>query len=79
MTDHYRVDKEIILALMFVILLILFAGKNGMFAVLSFVITVLMIWKILVPCYLKGMNPMWVGNGHHGSVDCRNNISCIRR
>ena len=63
MTDHYRVDKEIILALMFVILLILFAGKNGMFAVLSFVITVLMIWKILVPCYLKGMNPMWVGMG----------------
>ena len=34
-----------------------------MFAVLSFVITVLMIWKILVPCYLKGMNPMWVGMG----------------
>ena len=63
MTDHYRVDKEIILALMFVILLILFAGKNGIFAVLSFVITVLMIWKILVPCYLKGMNPMWVGMG----------------
>lgn len=63
MTDHYRVDKEIILALMFVILLILFAGKNGMFSVLSFVITVLMIWKILVPCYLKGMNPMWVGMG----------------
>ena len=63
MTDHYRVDKEIILALMFVVLLILFAGKNGMFAVLSFVITVLMIWKILVPCYLKGMNPMWVGRG----------------
>ena len=63
MTDHYRVEKEIILALMFVVLLILFAGKNGMFAVLSFVITVLMIWKILVPCYLKGMNPMWVGMG----------------
>lgn len=63
MTDHYRVDKEIILALMFVVLLILFAGKNGMFAVLSFVITVLMIWKILVPCYLKSMNPMWVGMG----------------
>ena len=63
MTDHYRVDKEIILALMFVVLLILFAGKNGIFAVLSFAITILMIWKILVPCYLKGMNPMWVGMG----------------
>lgn len=63
MTDHYRVDKEIILAAMFIILLIIFAGKNGVFAVLSFVITVLMIWKILVPCYLRGMNPVLVGMG----------------
>ncbi len=63
MTDHYRVDKELILAALFVILLLIFAGKNGMLAVLSFVITVLMIWKILVPCYLRGMNPVWVGLG----------------
>lgn len=63
MTDHYRVDKEVILAVMFIVLLILFAGKNGVFAVLSFVITVLMIWKILVPCYLRGMNPVIVGMG----------------
>lgn len=63
MTDHYRVDKEVVLAVMFIVLLILFAGKNGVFAVLSFVITVLMIWKILVPCYLRGMNPVIVGMG----------------
>lgn len=63
MTDHYMVDKEVILAIMFIVLLILFAGKNGVFAVLSFVITVLMIWKILVPCYLRGMNPVIVGMG----------------
>ncbi len=63
MTDHYRIDKEAILALMFIVLLIIFAGKNGMFAVLSFVITILMIWKVLIPCYLKGMNPVWVGMG----------------
>ncbi len=63
MTDHYRVDKEVVLAIMFIVLLILFAGKNGVFAVLSFVITVLMIWKILVPCYLRGMNPVIVGMG----------------
>lgn len=63
MTDHYRIDKEAVLALMFIVLLIIFAGKNGMFAVLSFVITILMIWKVLVPCYLKGMNPVWVGMG----------------
>lgn len=63
MTDHFRVDKEIILALMFVVLLIIFAGKNGLFAILSFVITVLMIWKVLVPCCLMGINPIWVGMG----------------
>ena len=63
LTDHYRVDKEVSLAIMFIVLLILFAGKNGVFAVLSFVITVLMIWKILVPCYLRGMNPVIVGMG----------------
>lgn len=61
MTDHYRVDKEMILAALFIILLVIFAGKNGLFAVLSFVITVLMIWKVLVPCYLRGMNPVLVG------------------
>ncbi|MEA4972059.1 hypothetical protein SDC9_72184 [bioreactor metagenome] len=63
MTDHYRLDKEIILAVLFVVLLILFSGKNGIFAVMSFVITVLMIWKILVPCYLNGLNPIWIGIG----------------
>lgn len=63
MSDHYRIDKEIILALIFVVLLIAFAGKNGLRAIYSFVITVLTIWKILVPAYLGGFNPLWVGIG----------------
>ena len=61
MSDHYRLDKEAVLAALFVLLLILFAGKNGVQAIFSFVITVLSIWKILVPCYLKGYSPVWVG------------------
>ena len=61
MSDHYRLDKEILLLLIFAVFLILFAGKNGFQAILSFVITVLMIWKVLVPCYLKGYSPVWVG------------------
>lgn len=61
MSDHYRLDKEMILLLVFAIFLIIFAGKNGFQAILSFVITVLMIWKVLVPCYLKGYSPVWVG------------------
>ena len=48
MSDHYRLDKEFLLAGMFVILLIAFAGWTGLRAVYSFVITILTIWKILV-------------------------------
>lgn len=61
MSDHYRLNKEMILLAIFAVFLVIFAGKNGFQAILSFVITVLMIWKILVPCYLKGYSPVWVG------------------
>lgn len=61
MSDHYRLDKELILALMFVALLILFAGRSGLRAIYSFAITVLAIWKIMVPAYLRGINPIWCG------------------
>ncbi len=61
MSDHYRLDKEFILLAIFAILLIVVAGKNGFLAIFSFVITVLSIWKILVPAYLNGCSPVWVG------------------
>ncbi|MDY3918287.1 MAG: YibE/F family protein [Candidatus Limivivens sp.] len=63
MSDHYRIDKEAILAGLFVLLLILFAGRGGFRAIYSFLITILTIWKILVPACLAGMNPVWVGLG----------------
>ena len=61
MIDHYRINQEILLIGIFVILLVLFAGKTGVRAILSFAITVLMIWKILVPGYLNGHNPVLLG------------------
>ncbi|MDD3338640.1 MAG: YibE/F family protein [Lachnospiraceae bacterium] len=61
MSDHYRLDKEMLLLAAFGIFLIIFAGKNGVQAIFSFIITVLAIWKILVPCYLKGYSPVWIG------------------
>ena len=61
MIDHYRAPWELLLAAMFILLLILFAGRTGLRAVLSFFLTVLMIWKVLVPLYLKGWDPVWVG------------------
>lgn len=61
--DHYRIDKEAILAGCFVLLLFVFAGVSGIRAILSFVLTVLTIWKVLVPAYLNGMQPVLLGLG----------------
>lgn len=61
MIDHYRIDKEMILAAIFCIFLIIFAGKKGIMSILSFIISVLMIWKVLVPYSLDGYNPIWLG------------------
>ncbi len=61
MIDHYRVPWELLLAALFILLLAAFAGRTGLRAVLSFALTVLMIWKVLIPLYLKGWNPVWVG------------------
>ena len=61
MTDHYRLDKESALAAAFALLLILFAGKTGLRAIASFMLTILMLWKVLIPLYLKGYNPILVG------------------
>lgn len=63
MTDHYRLDKEAVLAGMFLLLLILFAGKTGLRAIISFIATILLMWKVLVPYMLKGWNPIWLSIG----------------
>ncbi|TGE38165.1 YibE/F family protein [Desulfosporosinus fructosivorans] len=58
MIDHYRINLESILIGIFAIFLILFARWTGAKALLSFLMTVLMIWKLLVPLLLKGWNPI---------------------
>ena len=59
--DHYRINWELVMAAGFVLFLVLFAGRTGLRAIYSFIVTVLTIWKLLVPLYLKGYNPIWVG------------------
>ncbi len=61
MIDHYRLNYEIILAIILVVFLIIFAGKTGLRSVFSFIITVLALWKILIPLYLNGIDPIAVG------------------
>lgn len=63
MIDHYRLDKELLLAAAFAVFIILFAGRTGVRAIVSFVLTVLMIWRVLVPLYLRGAQPVLVGLG----------------
>lgn len=60
MTDHYRLDKEALLAGLFLLLLVLFAGPTGVRAILSFIDTILLMWKVLIPCMLKGWNPVLI-------------------
>ncbi|MBQ9768272.1 MAG: YibE/F family protein [Lachnospiraceae bacterium] len=61
MIDHYRIPGEVFMAIGFVAFLVLFAGRTGVRAIFSFILTVLALWKLLVPLYLRGWNPIWVG------------------
>lgn len=61
LVDHYRLNYEMLLAFIFIIVLIGFAGTVGIKAILSFVFTILAMWKILIPMFLKGYNPIIVG------------------
>lgn len=63
MTDHYRLDMEALLAGLFLLLLVCFAGWTGVRAILSFVDTILLMWKVLVPCLLRGWDPVWLSLG----------------
>lgn len=61
MIDHFRIPYEVLLCALFMLLLVLFAGRTGLRAAVSFVVTILMIWKVMVPAYLRGANPVLVG------------------
>lgn len=61
--DHYRLTTEFILLLCFAALLLAFAGLTGAKALLSFLFAGLMIWKIMVPLFLKNVDPILVSLG----------------
>ena len=60
MIDHYRITKEIILFLCFAILLLLVSGFTGFRTILSFIFTLLCIWKLIIPLSLKGYPPLLI-------------------
>ena len=57
---HYRLGLELFLLALFAALLLLFGGLTGFKALLSFVFTGLLLWKVLVPLLLKGVDPVWL-------------------
>ncbi|MBN1486136.1 MAG: YibE/F family protein [Anaerolineae bacterium] len=58
--DHYRLNFELLLVIIFATLLIGFAGWSGVKALLSFVFALLLMWKILFPRILLGQDPILV-------------------
>ncbi|MBN1261380.1 MAG: YibE/F family protein [Anaerolineae bacterium] len=61
--DHYRLDTELLLVLLFALLLIGFAGWGGIKALLSFAFALLVMWKLLFPGVLLGYDPLWLALG----------------
>ncbi|MGE9292422.1 MAG: YibE/F family protein [Puniceicoccales bacterium] len=60
---HYRVQGEVLMCVLFVVLLLLVAGSTGAKALLSFAFSALLIWKIMIPLFLDGKNPIMIGMG----------------
>ncbi|MBN2589862.1 MAG: YibE/F family protein, partial [Sedimentisphaerales bacterium] len=54
----YRINLELLLLAMFAVLLLLVAGWTGLKAMLSFIFSAMMIWKIMLPLFLKGYDPI---------------------
>ncbi|QGY40986.1 YibE/F family protein [Pseudodesulfovibrio cashew] len=57
---HYRLGLELFLLGLFAALLLIFGGVTGFKALLSFVFTGMILWKVLVPLLLKGVDPVWL-------------------
>ncbi len=58
--DHYRLSLELALFGLFALLLLAFGGWTGARALLSFVFAGVMIWKVLAPLLLKGVDPLFL-------------------
>ena len=58
--DHFRLNTELLLVILFAAFLIAFAGWAGVRALLSFVFAVLLMWKVLFPSILLGRDPVLI-------------------
>jgi uncharacterized membrane protein len=58
--DHYRLRIEWVLMAVFALFLLFYAGFFGFQAILSFVFSILTIWKLMIPLMLKGFDPIFL-------------------
>ena len=56
-----RLNTELLLTVLFIIILIVVAGSTGANAVISFAFAILIIWKLFIPLCLKQYDPIWCG------------------
>lgn len=61
--DHYRLLVEALLFAFFALILLVFAGMTGAKALVSFVFSIVMVWKVLLPLFLKGYDPIFLSLG----------------
>lgn len=59
----YRLGLEMLLVILFAVLLTVVAGWTGLKALLSFIFSALMLWKVMIPAFLKGADPILAGLG----------------
>lgn len=56
--DSYRQNWELLLFIIFIVLLLSYAGLTGIKALFSFIASLFIIWEFLVPGLLSGQNPV---------------------
>ncbi len=61
--DHWRLHAEAGLVVAFLVLLLLFGGWTGLKSFASFAFTGAVIWKLLIPAFLRGMDPVFASLG----------------
>lgn len=61
--DHWRLGLQGWLLGLFALALVAYAGLTGARAVLSFAFAALLLWKVLVPLFLRGHDPLLVALG----------------
>lgn len=56
--DHYRIRWQVALVVLFFVLLLAYGGWTGFKSATSFAFTVTAIWKLLIPAFLRGVDPV---------------------